>query len=155
MNHPVLWEVYLLRHRHIPGLKCSDHNFILHTEGRAWRRGVLCTKDILLYILSTKHWYFAFQSYFCTTFIFLRLIITWAQRNTDRHVNMKQANKPFVLHRWSRRGQSIQCIPLIRPMDISKVTNIVTYSRLSGQTKRTNPIWICIWFGDTKIANFP
>ena len=28
-------------------------------------------------------------------------------------------------------------------------------SRISGQTKRTNPIWICIWFGDTKFAIFP
>ena len=23
-------------------------------------------------------------------------------------------------------------------------------SRVSGRTKRTNPIWFCIWFGDTK-----
>ena len=28
-------------------------------------------------------------------------------------------------------------------------------SRVSGRTKRTNPIWICIWFGDTKFAIFP
>ena len=28
-------------------------------------------------------------------------------------------------------------------------------SRVSGQTKRTNLIWICIWFGDTTFAIFP
>ena len=28
-------------------------------------------------------------------------------------------------------------------------------SRVSCRTKRTNPIWICIWFGDTKFAIFP
>ena len=28
-------------------------------------------------------------------------------------------------------------------------------SCVSGRTKRINPIWICIWFGDTKFAIFP
>ena len=74
--------------RLIPGLKSSDHYFKLHMGAR--RRSVLCTKDIFLYILSTKHWYFAFQSYFCTAFIFSSLNNTWAPKNTDRHVIMKQ-----------------------------------------------------------------
>ena len=28
-------------------------------------------------------------------------------------------------------------------------------SHVSGRTKRTNPIWICIWFGHTSFAIFP
>ena len=28
-------------------------------------------------------------------------------------------------------------------------------SRVSDRTKRTNPIWSCIWFGNTKFAIFP
>ena len=28
-------------------------------------------------------------------------------------------------------------------------------SHVSGRTKRTNPIWICIWLRDTKFAIFP
>ena len=34
----------------------------------------------------------------------------------------------------------------------SKFTTLDVSSRISCRTKRTNPIWFCIWFGDTKFA---
>ena len=40
-----------------------------------------------------------------------------------------------------------------RHCSISQGCDVSWY--VMGQTKRTNQIWICIWFGDTKFAIFP
>ena len=48
---------------------------------------------------------------------------------------------------------------IINPVQSPCVTiliKVATYHHiLSGLTKRTNPIWICISFGDTTFAIFP
>ena len=46
-----------------------------------------------------------------------------------------------------RQCQSLIIESLFQGCDVS--------SRVSGRSKRTNPIWICIWFGETKFAIFP
>ena len=55
------------------------------------------------------------------------------------------------------------CVRQCLPMDVDKYlkfqATIMQGCDLSShvlvRTKRTNPIWICIWFGDTKFATFP
>ena len=43
----------------------------------------------------------------------------------------------------------------VRPIKALPKVSCDVSSHLSGRTKRTNPIWICIWFGDTQFAIFP
>ena len=43
-------------------------------------------------------------------------------------------------------GVSLPCLGSSQGCDV--------WSHVSGLTKRTNPIWICIWFGDTKFTIF-
>ena len=53
--------------------------------------------------------------------------------------------------RWALYSQ----INVLSPMKHTEAQGCDVLSRVSGRTKRTNPIWICIWFGNTKFAIFP
>ena len=85
---------------------------------------------------------------------------------TDKQKKLKARLRESRLLAPSGRGGKLTqpkfCLFLHVCMLFSIKSCYVTYvqgcdalSHVSGRTKRTNPIWICIWFGYTKFAFSP
>ena len=81
------------------------------------------------------------------------LQISW-----DLHVLSFQQCLLFICGKASRHSDPTSVVFFLLPPNKhieAKIQGCNVSSRVSGRTKRANPIWICICFGDTKFAIFP